>query len=165
MIRIATDPTVFTFWPLFQDRGATAEIVQGDARLSLERELGRGQPQEFDLLVVDAFTGDAIPVHLLTREAFDIYFQHLAAGGILAVHISNRHLDLLPVVRPMAVQFDKGIATVMDRRVSLWVLLADPDVIDQITTKHAGIVKPLRRTGGRLVMWTDDYSNIFNVLR
>ena len=70
----------------------------GDARLSLEAE----PPQKFDLLVLDAFSGDAIPTHLLTREAFDIYRRHLAPGGVIAVHVSNNYLRLAPVVRRLA---------------------------------------------------------------
>ena len=73
---------------------AQLEIIPGDARLSLERQA----PQQFDVLVVDAFSGDAIPVHLLTREAFQLYFRHLKPQGVLAVHVSNRYLDLPPVV-------------------------------------------------------------------
>ena len=76
VIQIAT--SVFTYCSLFEKRGAKAEIVVGDARISLERELDRSQNQGFDVLVLDVFTGDAIPVHLLTREAFAVYFQHLA---------------------------------------------------------------------------------------
>ncbi|MBK6406875.1 MAG: fused MFS/spermidine synthase, partial [Holophagales bacterium] len=73
---------------------AEVSVVLGDARLSLERE----PPQRFDILVVDAFSGDSIPVHLLTREAFALYQRHLAPGGVLAVHCSNRFLNLPPVV-------------------------------------------------------------------
>jgi len=81
----------FTF---LADCHGKLDIAMGDARLTLERE----QPENFDVLAVDAFSGDAIPVHLLTREAMDLYFRHLRPDGLLAVHISNRHLDLLPVL-------------------------------------------------------------------
>ena len=81
----------FTF---LKDCKARVEISLGDARLSLERE----PPQDFDVLAVDAFSGDSIPVHLLTREAFALYFYHLKPDGVLAVHVSNKHLDLKPVV-------------------------------------------------------------------
>src|SRR5207247_7660453 len=77
---------------------ARVEVILGDARLSLERET----PQQFDVLALDAFNSDAIPVHLLTKEAFEIYLRHLKPDGALAVHISNRHLDLLPVVETLA---------------------------------------------------------------
>ena len=74
------------------------EIILGDARLSLENELKQGINRRFDLLSVDAFSGDAIPVHLLTREAYKIYWQHLLPNGVLAVHVSNRYLSLAPGV-------------------------------------------------------------------
>ena len=97
--------TISPIWPTPAARGATVEIVLGDARLSLERELKQA-PQAFDLLVLDAFSGDSIPIHLLTKEAFDIYLPHLAPEGALAVHISNRHLDLAPVVYGLAEHFE-----------------------------------------------------------
>ena len=81
---------------------ATVEIALGDARLTLEAELRRGESQQFDVLLLDAFSGDAIPVHLLTQEAVALYLAHLKPGGVLAVHISNRHLDLRPVVEGLA---------------------------------------------------------------
>src|SRR5256885_11163726 len=87
--RLATSR--FTY--LTNCRGRVGGVL-GAARLSLERE----PPQEFDLLVLDAFSSDAIPVHLLTREAFAVYERHMRAGGIIAVHISNQFLDLEPVV-------------------------------------------------------------------
>ena len=89
VVRVARSE--FTF---LADCRGKLEVAMGDARLSLERE----QPENFDVLAVDAFSGDAIPVHLLAREAMDLYFRHLRPDGILAVHISNRHLDLKPVI-------------------------------------------------------------------
>src|ERR1035438_8710920 len=84
------------------------EVAPGDARLSLERE----PPQHFDLLVLDAFSSDAIPVHLLTKEAFDVYGRHLNNNGIIAVHISNHYLDLEPVVVNLARQFGYKLASI-----------------------------------------------------
>jgi spermidine synthase len=163
VIQIATN--VFTFWSLFEERGAQAEIVMGDARISLERERDRGRRQDFDVLVLDVFTGDAIPVHLLTREAFATYYQHLAENGILAVHVSNRHLNLLPVVRAMATQFDVDMAYVgVEEPLSEWVLLAELDVLQAIAAAHEGKMVRVQQTEGS-VIWTDDYSNIFSVLR
>ena len=80
----------------------TVEVVQGDARLSLEREA----PQGFDALVLDAFNSDAIPVHLLTAQAFEVYARHLKTNGILALHISNNYLDLEPVLANLARRFN-----------------------------------------------------------
>ena len=89
------------------------EVVLGDARLSLERE---ESPQNFDLLVLDAFSGDAVPAHLLTAEAFEIYQRHLQPDGIMAVHISNRYLDLSPVLAGLAEQFGYRRARSRSRR-------------------------------------------------
>ncbi len=96
IVRIAQQQ--FTFVPDLEARGGKVEIVLGDARLSLERE----PPQHFDVLLLDAFSGDSVPVHLLTREAFEIYQRHLNPGGIIAVHVSNRYLTLAPVVEKVA---------------------------------------------------------------
>src|SRR5262249_28050591 len=87
--------TQFFFLP---DCKAKLDVAMGDARLSLERELAQGSPENFDVLAVDAFSSDSIPVHLLTREAMLLYFRHLRDDGILAVHISNRYLNLQPVL-------------------------------------------------------------------
>ena len=81
-------------------------MIAGDARLSMESELKRGQPQDFDLLAIDAFSGDAIPVHLLTEEAFQIYLREMKAGGIIAVHITNTYFDLQPVLKRVAERFN-----------------------------------------------------------
>ncbi len=81
-----------------RDRGAAIDIVMGDARLALDRQ----PPQNFDLLVLDAFSGDSVPVHLLTREAMAIYRRHVAAGGVIAIHSTNTYLYLFPLARALA---------------------------------------------------------------
>jgi hypothetical protein len=94
---IATDEDgYFTY---LRDSRAKIEVVPGDARLSMERELANGNPQAFDVLVLDAFAGDAIPVHLLTIEAFATYLRELNPDGVLAIHVTNRYLDLGPWFR------------------------------------------------------------------
>ena len=90
-----------TYFTYLRDCRGRCEVTMGDARLSLERQT----PQRFNVLVLDAFSGDAIPTHLLTREAFEIYERHRAPGGVIAIHISNRYLDLAPVVRGLAEHF------------------------------------------------------------
>ena len=148
------------------DCPAEVTVVQGDARLSLEREA----PQQFDVIVLDAFSGDSIPVHLLTREAFAVYFKHLRVGGILAVHTSNLHLDLVPVVNLAASHFGKNAWRVKSaadagRRVGRaeWVLLSSrPDIgradgVTALTTDSA--VRPA------MPPWTDDYSSIYGILK
>jgi spermidine synthase len=95
VVRIARDAGYFTF---LSDSPADIGIVLGDARLSLESELEQGGSQGFDLLVLDAFTSDSIPVHLLTVEAFDLYLQHLKPDGVLAVHATSVNFDLIPLI-------------------------------------------------------------------
>ena len=144
---------------------AQIEITAGDARLSLERE----QPENFDVLAVDAFSGDSIPVHLLTREAIELYFRHLRRGGVLAIHISNKYVDLEPVVRGAALRLHKEMIVVDngadDKRgiyASTWVLLTDPDSVMLPELKTAGEVLP--RTA-KPVHWTDDYSSLLRLLK
>ncbi|MCC9606789.1 fused MFS/spermidine synthase [Blastopirellula sp. JC732] len=155
------------YFSYLKDSPAKVEIVLGDGRLSLEAETN----QKFDLLVLDAFSGDAIPTHLLTREAFDIYRQRLAPNGVIAVHISNMHVDLRPVV--------EGLANDCDLQTLYFV--AAPDVAHQKTGAHwviatnnrallasetirrAVTIEPSQLVVDRL--WTDDYSNLLNVLK
>ncbi len=151
----------FTF---LKDCEAKVDVCPGDARLVLERESDR----QFDVLVLDAFSGDAIPVHLLTSEAMQIYTRHLRADGVLAVHISNTYFDLEPVVRALAEESslnarvqtcdqgaDGGVA--LD---SVWMLLCrDADVL----THSLGPETPAKAC--RTVLWTDDRNNLLNVLR
>src|SRR3954452_16614227 len=89
-----------------RESAAKIEIVPADARLALERETS----QSFDVLAVDAFSGDSIPVHLLTAEAFDLYFRHLQPYGALAIHVTNKYLDLAPVVQRIA---NRSLATAL----------------------------------------------------
>jgi spermidine synthase len=146
------------------------EVALGDARVSLERELKRGQLQRFDVLGVDAFSGDAIPVHLITHEALTLYFQHLADDGVLALHISNRHLDLLPVVNAIAQRMHLQhlvVDTEYDdddelRWDSTWVLLAR----DRAALAAYGPGDEKRDAAARRVRpWTDEYSNVVSVLK
>jgi hypothetical protein len=158
---------VFTY---LRDSPARVEVVLGDARLSLERELARGAREDFDVLAIDAFSSDAIPVHLLTREAFDVYLERLARpDGILAIHISNRSLDLAPVVEGIA-EARRLAASLIDTEKkddtnwgSTWVLLArDRSVLDRSgLLPRSSAAKRIRN----IRLWTDDYSNLFQVLK
>lgn len=158
------------YFSYLSDTPALIEVVLGDARLSLERELARGERQNYDVLVLDVFSSDSIPVHLLNREAFALYLQHLAPEGILAVHISNRHLDLLPVVWALGEYF--GLERVFisapgdyeQTFPSLWVLLSpDSDILSLPAIRRYATPVEERRLGLRL--WTDDYSNLFQLLK
>jgi hypothetical protein len=153
----------FTF---LKQSPAAKDIVLGDARLSLEAEA----PQQFDVLVVDAFSGDAIPVHLLTREAFGLYFQHLKPEGILAVHISNTYLNLAPIVKLLAEDADYAsrlIASEDDSPTLIsaadWVLVTRNQHFLNIPETFAGSQTIDVPRGLRL--WTDDYNNLFQILR
>ena len=155
-----------TEFRFLRESQATVTCALGDARLSLEREPSQG----FDLLAVDAFSGDSIPVHLLTREAFALYFRHLKADGILAFHISNRYLDLDPVVERAAQSMGKATLLVdseddddTDVFGATWVLVTrDPARLRAPLFKGIGSSRGLRRP---FRIWTDDYSNLFKVLR
>lgn len=153
--------TEFSF---VRDSPARVEIVPGDGRLSLERRDG----PPFDVLVVDAFSGDSIPVHLLTREAFALYFRRLAPAGLLALHVSNKYVDLEPVVRAAAEALGKHAAVVSTDEDfplfgSTWILLSSrADFFETPDFKETG--QPLSRTVAP-VSWTDDYSNLLSVLK
>ena len=144
----------------------TAEVVLGDARLSMERE----EPQGYDLIAVDAFSSDSIPVHLLTREAFQQYRRHLRPGGIVAVHISNRYLDLLPVLNSEAGQGGwktLGVSNEEDDPTGVyssdWVLMSDrDDLFKRKELAESGALKESKRTVPR---WTDDFSNLYKILK
>jgi spermidine synthase len=148
------------------DSKAEVEVVLGDARLSLEREPAQG----FDLLAVDAFSSDAIPVHLLTAEAFALYFRHLKPGGVLAVHISNRYLDLKPVLKAAAENFGKDAWLVDDDSDpdrgtygTTWVLVADSsELLGREPLKGAAAPLEADREVG---LWTDDYSDLYRILK
>jgi len=148
------------------DSPAVVDTVLGDARQSLERD----DPQRFDVLVVDAFSGDSIPVHLLTREAFAVYFRHVRPGGILAVHVSNRNLDLVPVVKHASDFYGKAARLVdsedMDDRgllESTWVLISDSDAVFD-AKEFAGSAAELSPESS-IRPWTDDYSSIYAILK
>ncbi|HCC56437.1 MAG TPA: hypothetical protein DEQ47_04110 [Solibacterales bacterium] len=149
-----------------RDTPARVEIALGDARLSLERETS----QQFDVLAIDAFSSDAIPVHLLTREAFRVYWRHLRPNGVLAVHVSNKYLDLAPVVRAIAVhsgmwarQVTNEADTRSDTFASDWVMVyARPGFGDlpwlNDPVAQIAVIPGLRE-------WTDDYGNLWQILR
>jgi hypothetical protein len=161
--RLATSQ--FTYIP---DCPAEVEIVLGDARLSMEKE----NSQQFDLLALDAFSGDAVPVHLLTREAFEIYDRHMKPDGVIAVHISNRFLNLEPVMRNVAKHFGYRMAMIdftppEDKwwlYSSTWVLLSRNEAIMQ----SAEIVKAstaIKDEESRITLWTDDFASLFQIVR
>jgi hypothetical protein len=150
---------------------AKIDVVMGDARLSLEQELTAGQPQQFDLLALDAFSSDAIPAHLLTKEAFELYLKHMRPDGVIAVHISNRYLDLEPIMAQAAQEMGWTGVVVYDEGNSepyyvsnTWVLLSKSPAVFAHPNFQDGSTSALQaRKGFRT--WTDDYSNIIQILR
>jgi spermidine synthase len=158
----------FTF---LSDSKADVTVVEGDARISLEQELAAGKKQNFDVLVLDTFSSDSIPVHLVTKEAFTLYLEHLASDGIIAAHISNRHLDLRPVFWQLAqeagldiVQVNRPASSGDNGFPSEWILLTrnpaflEISVIKSHAISYKGYTTPIK-------LWTDDYSNLFQILR
>lgn len=155
----------FTFLSHARASGADVRVLLGDARLTLERQ----PAQQFDLLIVDAFSSDAIPMHLLTNEAIELYFRHLKQDGVLAVHISNRYLDLEPVCL-RAAQHVGRTATVLANSsdsmfsASVWVLITSDDAL-LLDPAFAGA--HMKAAGARADFqgWTDEYSSIWPVLK
>ncbi|SFN34959.1 spermidine synthase [Variovorax sp. OV329] len=154
--------TEFSF---LADSAARIEQVLGDARLALEREA----PQAFDVLAVDAFSGDSVPIHLITAEAMDVYWRHMAADGVVAFHVTNHYLALAPVVEKVAharglhavLVHDDAVGT--DFRQTDWMLVArDAQVLARDPIRHAA--SALMPIPG-LQPWTDDFNNLFGVLK
>jgi len=151
------------------DSAATIELALGDGRLTLERE----PPQHFDLLAVDAFSSDAIPVHLITREALATYFRHVEPYGIVAFNVSNRFVDLVPVVARLArehgahavlVRYDGSGPRASGKSRCDWVLVSrDPTTLEREAIEKRGPVPAEDRPDLRT--WTDDYSNLFAILK
>jgi spermidine synthase len=156
--------TEFTF---YSHSPADKRILVGDARLVLERQAS----QQFDLLAVDAFSSDAVPIHLLTREALALYFRHLKPDGILALNVSNRYVDLIPVFARAAREFDKQAMVVWDNGFeaaylapSIWVLLtSDAAWFKSPSFENADLTRAVAPPHFRL--WTDDYSNLIRILK
>jgi hypothetical protein len=161
------NPMVETFarrWFTFlADAAAAVEIVPGDARLALEREADQG----YDVLVVDAFSGDAVPTHLLTIEAMRLYFRHLAPDGILALHLSNNHLDLIPVADALVRALDRNALLVDSEPEQEEIFGAKWVLVGSAPLQAPEIVAAAEALWGRpgLRVWTDDYSNLFEILK
>jgi hypothetical protein len=156
------------FFTYLKDSRARCSIILGDGRLSLERE----PSQRFDVLVLDAFNGDAVPVHLLTAEAFEVYRRHLAPGGILAIHVSNKYMDLEAVLHRQAehMQWD-AVQYVLDMGTeveiqgaysSQWVLMS-PEAASLARLREAGARPVPERV--KVGVWTDEQVNLLQILR
>jgi spermidine synthase len=167
VIRYASGPR--PYFSYLRDCQGEVEIIRGDARLSMERELAAARPQRFDVLVMDAFSSDSVPVHLLTREAFQLYARQLRdEDSIIAVNISNRFLDFRDLIATTAREMGFTALLVevgqigIQTRPSSWMLVTrSPDFIanDEVR-KHAHIWQPRRD-----LIWTDAFSNLLHLLR
>jgi spermidine synthase len=164
-INPAVEPIAQHLFTYLRDSAAQISFADGDARASLASEA----PQHFDVLVIDAFSGDAIPLHLLTREALEIYKRHLAPGGILAFHISNQHVDLEPAIYLLAQAAGMQVRTVHSRAddergefSATWVLLTNNGVFLTLPAVAERTRTTEQRAGLRL--WTDDYSSLLALL-
>jgi len=183
VIRFARDEGYFSY---LSDSRAAIQIIAGDARLSLKRQLREAGSQQFDVFIVDAFSSDSIPVHLITREAMELYVQHLKPDGVLVVHISNMNLEFSPLVFRLAAALGMRAVRVVNmpfphRRQSSaeWMILSKdaayleslPPIAEQM--RSALRVKPTALTVTfpeeldltNAPLWTDDYSDIFSVLK
>lgn len=151
------------YFRYLRESAASVETVAVDGRIGLEREPARSS----NLIALDAFSGDSIPVHLLTREAFAMYFNRLAPGGVIAIHVTNRYLDIASVVRAVAASLGKPVLVIhnggdADRAVQAtdWAILANrPE--DLAAIAPFAMTQPARRSA----VWTDDYSDLFEILR
>lgn len=168
-----------------EDSSADIEVVLGDARLSLQRELDSFGSQDFDLLVIDCFSSDSLPVHLLTKQALELYRAHLAPDGLLAFHISNRFFDLEPIIYRLASELDLSALTIKNQNAGIrlatrswWVFLSpDPRSImslrafaknqKQSAGENAHKITIRSQPGNRnqiTPLWTDDYSSLMSIL-
>ncbi len=150
----------FTF---LSDSEASVSVVEGDGRLAMQQE----EPASFDAIVVDAFSDDAIPVHLLSAEAFRNYFQHLRAPGLLILHITNRYLNLEPVLARAAAALQKHVLIVRNAanparqiRAADWAVMGGPEAPLGALSNWGEAPAP-----GAVQLWTDEFSNLFQVVR
>lgn len=169
VVRLANgEGDYFTF---LKDSKADVTVVTGDARISLAQELSSGQRQNFDILVLDTFSSDSIPIHLVTKEAFTLYLEHLAPNGVIAAHISNRHLNLQPVLWKLAQEFNlqmvminKPASADAGSFPSEWVVLTQDPLLFEIPAIKSRAI-PFTDFDSSVRLWTDDYSNLFQILK
>ena len=160
-------------------------MIQGDGRISVARERERNAPP-FDYLIVDAYSSDAVPVHLLTREALALYVDTLAPDGLLAIHTSSRHFDLMPVLFRLGDEAGLHMVNLLNTEApkhgstaSTWVFFSRSEVrIRDLTraarqryrargvrTLRGPVNVPTPEVIARAPLWTDDYSDLFRVLK
>ncbi len=163
VVAVASDPTRFNFLSACRPN---ADIVLGDARLTVAKE----QPASFDYLQIDAFSSDSVPTHLLTAEAMKLYLSKLADKGVLAIHVSNRHLDLSPVAAAAAFATPGTSVAIVKSNPEEISLDSAPSVV-VIVTKNPAVLAPVKgwqgatgQNAASVTAWTDDYSDIVSAL-
>lgn len=166
VVSIASNRDWFRF---LSDGQGDIQIILGDARLRLENELQQQGSQKFDLLCLDAFSGDAIPTHLLTDEAFALYRKHLKSDGVLVVHITNTYLNLYPIVQKLAAKHGWTAIRIFRREDGLqdindYALLSDDETLVTRFQEWA-VDTPPSPPLQQIPLWTDQYSNLLQILR
>ena len=169
VVKIARNTEWFHF---LDDCQGHVDVVLGNARLQLERELKDAGPHRFDVLCIDAFSGDAIPSHLITSEAIQLYKQHLRPDGIIAMHITNTHLDLYPVVKRLAEEhglvhtriYQTGDAHPLYSR-NYYVLLSNDRSFLERTPEEIVDLPESFSSDAAVPLWTDEFHNVWQLLR
>ena len=156
------------YFSYVSDCKAKVDIVLGDARISLENE----QPQQFDILALDAFCGDTPPIHLLTEQAFHIYLRHIRDGGVIAIHISNRYLNFRPILWKIADKLGLAAADIISQpnndlscEADWFLLTKDKSFLTQKHIVDASTPRIAAEELDSIQIWTDDYSNLFQLLQ
>jgi spermidine synthase len=169
-INPAVESIARTWFSYLSDSRARTEVVLGDARVQLELELERGQSHDFDAIAVDAFSSDAIPIHLLTEECADIYARHLVPGGLLLLHLSNIVLNLEPVAEGLAQHLGwKSVFLVSpvnpetgESSASWMLVTSNTEFLEQSGLGRAGV--QWRGKAPVPITWTDDFASLWHVL-
>lgn len=150
---------------------AKVDVVMGDARLVMEQEVAAKNTQKFDLLALDAFSSDAIPVHLLTKEAFELYLQQIKPDGVIAVHISNRYLDLRPVVEKVAAHHNLHTVTISEDSEpnwwiysTTWMLVSRNKAFLEIDSIK-DVAEAPETHKKEIPLWTDDYASLYSIMK
>ena len=159
------------YFTYLKDSKATIEIVLGDARIEMERELAAGQPQKFDVLAIDAFSSDSIPMHLLTKECGELYLKHLKPDGLLCLHLSNRYLELNGVARGLAevlkldcVRVDSESDAELGLDIATWVILTkNRAFLDSPEMRK--VINPWDEHDPAPLLWTDDYGSLWQTIK
>ncbi|MFN3492393.1 MAG: spermidine synthase, partial [Anaerolineales bacterium] len=158
------------YFSFLEDSKANIEVIAGDARISLENEHHANGSHNFDVIVLDTFSSDSVPVHLVTKQAFDLYLANLKPDGVIAANISNQHIDLQPVFYQIAKEFGLTIIRIdnipdePNEYLSIWVLMTrNPESLN--IPELQARAQTYENYFTHVALFTDDYSNLFQILR